>query len=81
MFANLYRLARTQTSARAALALLLAVDVHGSGEERAQLSSALADGRAAFGGRVEQAYGVVGPVPVDDLRAAASVARIYALHA
>ncbi len=81
MLMNLYRLGRTQTSERAALALLMAIDVHGSDEERAQLARVLADGRTSFSGRVEQAYAVVGPVPTDDLRAAASVARIYATHA
>ncbi len=77
--ANLYRLGRTQTSERSALALLMAVDIHASDEVREQFNAAIASGDLRFeAGRLDQGFNAAASPSASDLRAAASVAAIYA---
>ena len=78
---NLYRLARTQSSSKAAAAFLIAVDINGDADERAQIAQAVRDGAVDFsdGSRLGKAQRTVGDsLSAADLAAAAPIAAIYA---
>jgi hypothetical protein len=85
---NLYRVARTQTDARTALAALLAVEINGGEGELARVASPLAgadpnaEARFDEAPRLEEAFAAAGGTPTfGEIAAAMKVARIYATRA